>query len=350
MLPYIYTAAKECTDTALSICRPMYYDYPNNDEAFAFSSQYMFGPDILISPITDPRAQGSDFVEASIWLPEGEWFDVSAGRLVSGDTVLRRGFLLDEVPCFVKAGAIIPGQFDCRRAPQGSFEKLLFTVYPGPSCTAVFYEDDGQSYGYERGEGATIRATTDRGTTAFTFTVRKESGGFPGFVAQRRLRLKVVAEQPPASVSVDGRALAYRCDKAPGSWWYDGDSATIVIDAGECDIESGVTVRISLETSESRRRIPGFAGDLRRIKVAFNHARLLELEWERILGNLAMSGERICRDPSTFERGMERFYREVKTLPSSSIEARRQLADAPVFKDLKEQALDRALRVIDEIL
>lgn len=54
LFPYFYTAARKAYDTGLSINRPMYYDYPTNDEAYRYKGQYMLGDEILVSPILSP--------------------------------------------------------------------------------------------------------------------------------------------------------------------------------------------------------------------------------------------------------------------------------------------------------
>ncbi|MCU0646153.1 MAG: hypothetical protein MUC94_18080 [bacterium] len=54
LIPYIYTASRNAYDTGVSICRPMYYDFPESEDAYLFKDQYMFGDDLLVAPITEP--------------------------------------------------------------------------------------------------------------------------------------------------------------------------------------------------------------------------------------------------------------------------------------------------------
>ena len=90
-IPYIYTAARQTYDTGVSICRPLYYDYPESDEAYSFEDEYQFGNQILVAPITSPmRADGRAWRQ--IWLPEGSWFDVSCNKMrEGGQTILSIG-------------------------------------------------------------------------------------------------------------------------------------------------------------------------------------------------------------------------------------------------------------------
>ncbi|MCK4448883.1 MAG: alpha-glucosidase, partial [Candidatus Marinimicrobia bacterium] len=98
LLPYIYSAAREAYDTGISICRPMYYDHPKAEEAYNFKNQYMFGNDMLVSPVTQPIGKDSLFIQKEIWLPEGEWIELFSGTILKGGKVVSRTFMLDEIP------------------------------------------------------------------------------------------------------------------------------------------------------------------------------------------------------------------------------------------------------------
>ena len=45
LMPYIYNAAREAYDTGVSICRPLYYDQPEESKAYSTEDEYMFGND-----------------------------------------------------------------------------------------------------------------------------------------------------------------------------------------------------------------------------------------------------------------------------------------------------------------
>ena len=66
MAPYIYTMARKGYDDGLSLCRPMYYDYPENKEAYDFGNEYMFGDDVLVAPVTTPAKDG--YAQVRVWL------------------------------------------------------------------------------------------------------------------------------------------------------------------------------------------------------------------------------------------------------------------------------------------
>lgn len=72
MAPYVYTMARKTYDEGLSICRPLYYDYPESKEAYDYRNQYMFGDQMLIAPVTAPMK--GDYSTLNVWLPAGtDW-------------------------------------------------------------------------------------------------------------------------------------------------------------------------------------------------------------------------------------------------------------------------------------
>lgn len=110
LIPYIYTAAREAYDKGISILRPMYYEYPKEDNAYKFKGQYYFGDDMIISPVTHKIGKDSIYTNQLVWLPKGEWIEWQTGTILNGDKIVRLPYLLSEIPIFVKAGAIIPMQ------------------------------------------------------------------------------------------------------------------------------------------------------------------------------------------------------------------------------------------------
>lgn len=111
------------------------------------TDQYMFGPSILVAPY-----YGKSSDERTVELPPGEWFDFHTGRAVGGgETITVSG---RRTPLFVKGGAAIPMLAEpAERTLDAIGAPLVLRVYGGRGPASVeLYEDDGQSFGYERGE------------------------------------------------------------------------------------------------------------------------------------------------------------------------------------------------------
>ncbi|BCY08180.1 TIM-barrel domain-containing protein [Actinoplanes sp. L3-i22] len=104
--PYTYAAAKEATRTGMPIVRAMYLAYPGEQEAYATSgSQYLYGPDLLVAPVTTPGSTAT----TTVWFPPGDsWTDYFTGRRYAGGTSAAITTTLDTMPVFVRSGAKKP--------------------------------------------------------------------------------------------------------------------------------------------------------------------------------------------------------------------------------------------------
>ena len=80
--------------------------YPGEQEAYATAgSQYLYGPDLLVAPVTTPGATAS----TSVWFPPGNtWTDYFTGRTYAGGTTASITTTLDTMPVFVRSGAAKP--------------------------------------------------------------------------------------------------------------------------------------------------------------------------------------------------------------------------------------------------
>ncbi|HEX9658928.1 MAG TPA: TIM-barrel domain-containing protein [Rhodothermales bacterium] len=102
LFPYLYHAVKEASETGMPVMRPMVLAFQGDRAAAEARYQYMFGPDILVAPMYQPGTY------RSVYLPEGEWIGWSDGAIYSGKQTMEVHAPLDEMPLFVRAGAVIP--------------------------------------------------------------------------------------------------------------------------------------------------------------------------------------------------------------------------------------------------
>ncbi|MFG1610787.1 TIM-barrel domain-containing protein [Actinoplanes sp. NPDC049265] len=104
--PYTYAAATAATRTGTPIVRPMYLAYPREQEAYATAgSQYLYGPDLLVAPVTAPGTTAT----TTVWFPPGNsWTDYFTGRTYAGGTTAAVTTTLDTMPVFVRSGAPKP--------------------------------------------------------------------------------------------------------------------------------------------------------------------------------------------------------------------------------------------------
>jgi alpha-D-xyloside xylohydrolase len=210
LLPYIYSTAWKVTNEGYTMMRPLVMDFRNDANVNGIGNQYMFGPALLVNPVT---TQGA--TSRSVYLPAGTaWYDFWSGLKQDGGQTIQAGAPIDKMPLYLKAGSILPlGPF-IQYATQSS-DPIELRVYPGANGSFTLYEDEGDNYNYESGSRATIPFTWDE--TTQQLTIGQRSGSFPGMLANHTFRVVFVSPvhgagldsnaTPDAVVSYDGSAV-----------------------------------------------------------------------------------------------------------------------------------------------
>ena len=257
LIPYIYTNSRKAYDTGISLCRPMYYDYPENDEAYKFKDEYMFGDDILISPVTTPIDSSNLLAEKEIWLPEGEWYEWFTGEMLKGPAVVKRYFSLDEIPVYVKAGSIIPMQLPGNRT-SSSVNPLVLNVFPGDSGAAEVYEDAGNDLGYKINEFSVTKVfQKSENNNKQLIEIFPVEGKFDRMPEQRSYKIILQAILPPEKITCNGKELKYD---------YDGEKLVATAITPEFYTSRKVNIEITYSFQKLTNLINGFPGKLERIK------------------------------------------------------------------------------------
>ena len=252
MAPYIYTMARKGYDEGLSLCRPMYYDYPEAPEAYSFRSQYMFGDDMLIAPVTSPATDG--YASVDVWLPEGKWYELHTGTMLQGGAVVKRHFALDEYGIYIKAGSVLPFYGDEVDNLDGNAEDVTITAFPGAEGSFRMYEDAGNDKNYATEHAFTSISNSWDGAVQ-TVTISPREGSYEGMPAERRFKVKVVASASPIEVTVNGLQVGYE---------YLDEGLSFVIDVPVNDCAALKTVKITY-AAETPALADGFVGLSRRM-------------------------------------------------------------------------------------
>lgn len=147
LFPYIYTMAREAYDTGVAICRPLYYHYPESEEAYTFENEYMFGSDILVAPITQAATDGISTMQ--IWFPEGNWWSANTNELIQGPCIKTMDFTLDQYPYFFRQGAVVPLNPPTVENVTEHPDHLILHIVAGASGSGSLYEDSGDNADYD---------------------------------------------------------------------------------------------------------------------------------------------------------------------------------------------------------
>lgn len=204
IFPYLYTAARETYETGVGMSRPLYYEWPEENNAYKYEDEYMFGNDMLVAPIYSP-ADKDGYSERAIWLPKGQWWDVTHNQLVQGDRVFRDRFTTDEFPIYYRPGSVIVN-YPVQRTVQTTPTEIVLYVVPGADGMGRFYEDDGTNQDYQddtKIANTYFIQTRSEGKAELKIAARQ--GTFSGIPEERKWRIVFLGQETiPASVTVNG--------------------------------------------------------------------------------------------------------------------------------------------------
>jgi alpha-glucosidase (family GH31 glycosyl hydrolase) len=187
LVPYLYSAMWDAHTDGVAPVRPMYHAYPEADEAYEVPNQYVFGPSLLVAPITSPTDDRTHHAAVTAWLPDGTWFDIFDGRRYQGGRMLHLHRTLEDIPVLARAGTILPLAADPAADVASNPDAIVVKVFVGAKGEYVLVEDDGSAVvdpadrhetGFafrwdERGDGsgladATLRIAPPTGAEALT--------------------------------------------------------------------------------------------------------------------------------------------------------------------------------------
>ena len=214
LMPYLYSLAGKVWLDDYTLMRGLPMDFPDDPNVRDLSDQWLFGPALMPCPVSEYKARSR-----SVYFPEGGWYDFYSGQFIAGGQRTDVSAPRARMPLYVRAGSIIPFGPAMEWSDEKPADGIRLYVYAGADADFTLYEDDGLTYGYEKGAYATIPLHWDDASR--TLEVGARSGSFPGMLTERTFHVVVVdpARPHPYDPDAEGRRLDYR-----------GDSVTLKID------------------------------------------------------------------------------------------------------------------------
>jgi alpha-glucosidase (family GH31 glycosyl hydrolase) len=273
--PYIYTEARRTYDTGIAFLRPLYYDWQDAPEAYTSKNEYLFGDHIIVAPVVTPTDKVTGLATEDVWLPAGDWIEWPTGKHLAGGSSYKRSFAIDQIPVYVKAGAIIPMQPPMQYTGQKPVDPLIVNVWPlasGDTSTYSVYEDSGVSVDYQRGLFTRLPIKASQKEDTLKVEIGPEEGSFPGMLRNRAYELRLPADWPPERITVNGIALKKAGSTGKGGWSYEGNTLTTVIPVQSFNVEARVTIDVHRAPGLIARRgeLDGFAGAMNRLRGAYD--------------------------------------------------------------------------------
>ncbi|MFD0704207.1 TIM-barrel domain-containing protein [Alloscardovia venturai] len=231
LIPYVYTMNYRAHNDGEPIIEPMYWSEPDNVDAYSNKTEFWFGTQLVMAPITSPSDKNVAKAKADVWLPEGEWFDFFSGRRYLAQKNGRKfeaWRALDKQPVFAPAGALVPlaqleeGDRINSVANPSAFEVIVF---PGSSEKGEFtlIEDDGLFNDARKGKTARTKLTWD----GQRFTVAGVDGDVTAVPAQRTWTLTVRGVDNLGESAVKGaHVVSYSYDEETMSASYEFEAVS----------------------------------------------------------------------------------------------------------------------------
>ncbi len=209
LFPYIYAAAHQANETGLPIVRPLSLAYEGRPEYDDVLNEYMLGDSLLVAAF-----------DLNMTLPEGRWTDVFTGQTYAGGSAItydpprgKGGAIM------ARDGAIIVTRAWMPHITHHEPSEYTVHVYPGADGAFTLYDDDGETYAYERGQLTRTRFTL----CGDTLTIGRREGRFEAMPPLVPFEVRVHNAADKTRVLLDGAAVDCRmengclCFRVPAS-------------------------------------------------------------------------------------------------------------------------------------
>ena len=240
LVPYIYTMNWRNHAQLTPFIQPIYYHYPDDEQAYQVPNQYFFGSELMVCPITSKIDPQIGLASVNAWLPQGIWIDFFDGTVYHGDKTILLSRDLSRQPVLAKAGAIIPmAEHQPHENGVAVPNALEILVFPGKDNVFELYEDDGESMGYQNGQYAQTPMELLWGEDV-VFKIRPVSGDATLLPKSRSIRVLFRGYQNVTQISVmrNGERISCHCA-------YDATTQTFSVDVGQHDSHAELLITLT---------------------------------------------------------------------------------------------------------
>jgi alpha-glucosidase (family GH31 glycosyl hydrolase) len=195
MLPYIYSSAEQAHRTGLPLMRALWIEWPQDSKSMAVADQFLWGDHLLVAPVLEAGA-----TRRTTYLPTGTWWDFWSNQRVKGGADVTREVDLATIPVYVRAGAVIPVGPARQYATEPNDEPVTLQVYPGADGRFSWYDDDGISFRYQRGEFTRIECAWEDSSRRLSLAWAEAGRRSPGM----KVRIRTMDNGATKTVAITG--------------------------------------------------------------------------------------------------------------------------------------------------
>lgn len=229
MLPYLYSLMYEANIDGMPVMRPLFLEFPEDKNCWTDKNlTFMFGPSILVANVLEENAKSR-----KIYLPAGsKWYDMNDNfKCYNGGQTIEIPVDLASIPMFLRGNAIFMTSDDIKHIVFDELKQLDLIISADDDRSFVFYDDDGHTQNYKRGEFSKIKINVtsgERKVIAFS-----QEGSYPCTV--KNFTMKVLSKEKGAFwVTVDGKKISRflvrdNWEEAEAGWYYNLSDRTVWI-------------------------------------------------------------------------------------------------------------------------
>jgi len=186
-------------------------DFGQDKNVSNIGDQFMFGPALLINPVTEYKVR-----TRRVYLPapllasgkrQGGWYELKTGRYFKGGQTIEAEAPYTDIPIFVKEGSIIPFGPAIQYTTEKPADPIRLLVYTGADGAFTLYEDENINYNYEKGAYSIILLKYDEDSHSLTIGARQ--GEFPGMLKERTFEIIWISKENPAGLDLDGTVALF---------------------------------------------------------------------------------------------------------------------------------------------
>lgn len=203
LLPHLYNVMADSCAAGLPAMRPLFFEFPGDENARDTDDVFLFGRDLLVAPVIKPEQ-----TSRNTYLPPGDWYDFWTAHKLTGGQHHQLQVTLESLPIFVRAGGFVFRQPVVQHTGEMPGQPLIVCVYPGAAeSSAIYYEDDGETFAHERGGFFRRKFIQRREGPRILVDAEPAEGDFQP--ADRHLVLRILAPgATPKNISVNGLSLS----------------------------------------------------------------------------------------------------------------------------------------------
>jgi len=148
LLPYLYTAFNTYVNTGQPMIRSLIFEDQTDRKLLEIERDFLFGEHLLVSPVIE-----EGLIQQSLYLPKGTWYNYWTSDAYQGQQTINVDAPINQIPIFVRAGAVIPHYPIRQNTDQVPIDELMLHVYfKEGTCQSELYEDKGDGFEHQTGQ------------------------------------------------------------------------------------------------------------------------------------------------------------------------------------------------------